>query len=217
MKQQESRESQGGQVAPGTLEGVRAFLNTWWIPNDTHVPTDALETLEEMQRFFYTAFGELNGPIVPEQVRQLRTDLRAILGSSEVVALDQWLVRLPVEVRLEKNEQGHPAIRYQPAQVSGCRLCAAILALVVEAIAQQTWTRLKACPDCQWVFYDHTKNRSKVWCLMVAGGSLGRSCGSIAKVRSFRERRKVSARQAEAERKEFHDQRKEHKETAKEE
>ena len=30
------------QVAPGTLEVVRTFLNTWRIPNDTREPIDEL-------------------------------------------------------------------------------------------------------------------------------------------------------------------------------
>lgn len=188
MKAQESNES---QMAPGRLELVRVFLNSWRIPNDTRQPEDLFETREAMEQFFLSAFGELNGPIIPEQVRQLRTDLRQILGSNEVAALNQWLVKLPVEVRLEEDEKGQPVISYKPAEAPECQLCAVILALVVEAIARHTWSRLKACPDCHWTFYDHTKNRNKVWCLMVAGGPQGRSCGSIAKVRSFRERHKA--------------------------
>ena len=31
-----------------------------------------------------------------------------------------------------------------------------------------TWERLKVCPadDCQWAFYDESKNRSGTWCDM---------------------------------------------------
>jgi len=64
-----------------------------------------------------------------------------------------------------------------------------ILVAVVAAIAAGTWPRLKVCPDCRWAFFDHTRNASKRWCLMTAGGSDGRSCGSIAKVRRYRQRR----------------------------
>ena len=70
----------------------------------------------------------------------------------------------------------------------GAAPCSVVLAAVLTAIAEGTWTRLKACPDCRWVFYDHTRNGSKRWCLMTAGGSSGRSCGSIAKVRAYRAR-----------------------------
>jgi predicted RNA-binding Zn ribbon-like protein len=37
------------------------------------------------------------------------------------------------------------------------------------------------------VFYDHTRNASKRWCLMNAGGPNGRACGTIAKVRRYRQ------------------------------
>jgi hypothetical protein len=188
------------QVAPGTLEVVRTFLNTWRIPNDTREPFDELVSLSAMQRFYSTWFGDSGGDseaaIVPESVRQLRADLRNILGKSDVLVLSEWLSRQPVEVMLSPNAEGMPILRYRPAGVQGCRLCAEVVALVVEAIAHQTWMRLKACPDCHWVFYDHTKNRNKVWCLMTASGPQGRSCGSISKVRSFRERQKARAPQA---------------------
>jgi len=183
------------QVAPGTLEVVRTFLNTWRIPNDTREPIDELVSLSAMQRFYSTWFGDSAGNseiyIVPESVRQLRADLRSILGTSDMLVLSRWLSRQPVEVMLSPDAEGMPILTYRPAGVQGCSLCAKVLALVVEAIARSTWTRLKACPDCQWVFYDHTKNKNKVWCLMTASGPQGRSCGSISKVRSFRERQKV--------------------------
>ena len=182
------------QVAPGTLEVVRTFLNTWRIPNDTREPIDELVSLPTMQHFYSTWFGDSGGDsevfIVPELVWQLRADLRSILGTSDVLILGEWLSSQPVEVMLSPAASGMPTLGYRPAGVQGCRLCAEVVALVVEAIAHDTWMRLKACPDCHWVFYDHTKNRNKVWCLMVAGGPQGRSCGSISKVRSFRERQK---------------------------
>ncbi len=186
---------ENSQVAPGTLEIVRTFLNTWRIPNDTREPADELVSLSAMHHFYSTWFGGSAGEaetcILPELVRQLRADLRSILGTSDVLVLSKWLSRQPVEVMLSPNAEGMPILRYRPAGVQGCRLCAEVVALVVEAIARSTWTRLKACPDCHWVFYDHTKNKNKVWCLMTASGPQGRSCGSISKVRSFRERQKA--------------------------
>lgn len=190
-------EKKESQVAPGTLEVVRTFLNTWLISNDTREPTDEMASLSAMRRFYAAWFGDSEGekevPIVPELVRQLRADLRGSLETGEVSVLRAWLSRQPVEVRLVPTAEGTPTLTYRPAEGQGCRLCGEILALVVEAIAGNTWTRLKACPDCQWVFYDHTKNKNKVWCLMTASGPQGRSCGSISKVRSFRARQKAKA------------------------
>jgi predicted RNA-binding Zn ribbon-like protein len=185
------------QVAPGTLEVVRTFLNTWQIPNDTREPIDELVSLSEMQQFYSTWFGgagrEAEVSILPELVRQLRDDLRSILGTRDVRVLSEWLSRQPVGVQLWSDGEGMPTLQYKPAEREGCHFCAEVVALVVEAIAHHTWMRLKACPDCRWVFYDHTKNRNKVWCLMTASGPAGRSCGSISKVRSFRERQKARA------------------------
>jgi len=58
------------------------------------------------------------------------------------------------------------------------------VAIAYESMVAGTWSRLKVCPadDCQWAFYDHSKNRSGTWCSM-------KVCGNRAKVRRYRERR----------------------------
>jgi CGNR zinc finger len=76
-------------------------------------------------------------------------------------------------------------------------MAGAVLELVVEAVAAGIWRRLKICPDCQLVFYDRTKPQNRVWCGMSAHDPGGRACGSIAKVRSWRERRKAAERVGE--------------------
>jgi predicted RNA-binding Zn ribbon-like protein len=38
--------------------------------------------------------------------------------------------------------------------------------------------------DCEWAFYDRTKNRSGRWCRMD-------QCGNLAKAKAFRERRRA--------------------------
>lgn len=47
--------------------------------------------------------------------------------------------------------------------------------------------RVKFCanPDCQWAFYDESRNRSRRWCEY--------ECGNVVKVRRFRARRKAEA------------------------
>src|SRR5215472_10193282 len=143
------------QIAPGTLEVVRTFLNTWRIPNDTREPSDELVSLDAMQQFYSSWFGGQVGDqqvcIEPELVLQLRADLRSILGKSDILVMSKWLSRQPVEVILLPDAEGIPVIRYKPAGIQGCRLCAEVIALVVEAIDHNTLMRLKACPDCQWV------------------------------------------------------------------
>lgn len=46
------------------------------------------------------------------------------------------------------------------------------------------WPRLKACAaeECQWAFYDGSRNRSRTWCSMDV-------CGNREKTRRYRDRR----------------------------
>ena len=62
---------------------------------------------------------------------------------------------------------------------------ARLLAAVERSMVDGTWHRLKACPnpDCEWAFYDRSRNRSSRWCAMA-------ECGNRAKARAFRERRR---------------------------
>ena len=58
-----------------------------------------------------------------------------------------------------------------------------ILAIVHRAQLEGTWPRMKVCPadDCQWAFFDHSKNRSGKWCSMA-------ECGNRMKARAYRAR-----------------------------
>jgi hypothetical protein len=163
------------QAAPGELERVRELLNSWLIPNDTRVPTDRFAEYAQDRRLEPPEAGRL---------RRLRDDLRAVVerdpASDE--RFNGWLDE--ARIRWVVRERGL-ALEHRAG------LAAELVATVVEAIAAGELERLKACPDCHWVFYDHTRNASKRWCLMNAGGPNGRACGTIAKVRSFRERARV--------------------------
>lgn len=59
----------------------------------------------------------------------------------------------------------------------------AIVAATAAAAADDRWRRVKLCgsDDCQWAFYDASRNRSGRWCSMAV-------CGNRMKVRAFRER-----------------------------
>ena len=165
----------GDQEAPGTLESVRTLLNTWLIPNDTRLAEDRFDEYADQARLPRAQRTEL---------RALRDDLRQLVEGADTTALvNDWVDRL--EIRPQVTGKAITFIGHDsPA--------AAHVAAVLEAIAANRWHRLKACPDCRWVFYDHSRNASKRWCLMTAGGAGGRSCGSIAKVRAHRERHRAT-------------------------
>ncbi|MGW0023662.1 CGNR zinc finger domain-containing protein [Rhodococcus sp. NPDC003383] len=58
-----------------------------------------------------------------------------------------------------------------------------LLIAVAEAVADDTWSRLKACrePSCRWAYYDHSRNRRRTWCSMEL-------CGNRAKARTHHRR-----------------------------
>jgi predicted RNA-binding Zn ribbon-like protein len=61
-----------------------------------------------------------------------------------------------------------------------------ILVIVLSAMFDGTWTRLKACPNCHWCFYDYSPNRSATWCSM-------QLCGNRTKTRRYRRRERGRA------------------------
>jgi hypothetical protein len=161
-----------GQGAPGALEQVRLLLNSWLIPNDTRVATDRFDELARSRKWT---------PGEAAAVRSFRDALRDVVegGPAQSGRLNEWIGRLDVRPMVT---DGALAYHHEAGPAGD------FLATVLEAVSAGTWTRLKACPDCRWVFYDNTRNGSKRWCLMQAAGPDGRGCGDIAKVRRFRER-----------------------------
>lgn len=156
------------EQAPGDLETVRTFLNTWEIPNDTREPVDRLSEWA----------AEFGG----EGLAELRDDLRAALGQTHPIGLTGALSRYPLTVLLNRSERPVELAPVEPT--TGARL----LAVALNAVADGHWHRLRACPDCQWVFYDSSRNASRTWCAMTSAGPSRRGCGSIAKTRAYRAR-----------------------------
>ena len=88
--------AQKNQQAPGRLEVLRAFLNTWRIPNDTRVATDHLREDEDVRSFRDAHFGPDIAAEPKEEVVRLREDLRNHLGKGDVAFLNRWLEKYPV-------------------------------------------------------------------------------------------------------------------------
>lgn len=179
--------------APGELELVRRFLNTWKVPNDTRVPVDGLPGLlrdpsAREERFPGVTFGPGD---TEELLVKMRDDLRGALGGAEgwEGVLDRWLLRYPMVARV-RSEGDRAAVRYEAAPEAG--FAGWVAAAVARALEEGVWERLKACPDCRWIFYDRTRSKTKVWCGMFAGDG-GRACGTIAKVKRYRQRRRGNA------------------------
>jgi predicted RNA-binding Zn ribbon-like protein len=123
---------------------------------------------------------------------ELREALRAMLRVNDGEPVDPAAVETVnraaagLPLRLAFDAGGDPGLR--PGQEGVRGALAMLLAGIAVARANGTWQRLKACSadDCQWAFYDQSKNRSGRWCSM-------RTCGNRTKTRAYRTRRRASA------------------------
>jgi predicted RNA-binding Zn ribbon-like protein len=117
-----------------------------------------------------------------ERARELREALRALLhvnnvgGSApEAVALLNEAAR---DVRVELAGDG--------VVLTGPDAIGDVTAVALKAMLDGTWKRLKVCRNCEWAFYDTSKNRSGSWCSM-------QLCGNRLKTRAYRRRRRSTA------------------------
>ena len=117
----------------------------------------------------------------------LRESLRALLrannggevGPGQLDALREAIARSRYRVELSGER-----LAIEPAG-AGLEPLEARLLLAVERLqASGAWPRLKACPaeDCEWAFFDTSRNHSRTWCSMA-------ECGNKAKTRRYRARR----------------------------
>src|SRR5262245_32093770 len=176
-------------AAPGDLEQVRSFVNSWWVRNDTREPVDDLTELARDRRQWAERLPGILPPRrseVPGLIA-LRDQLRDALGRAHPTSLqtsinaDHW--------RVELTAPGvEPPVRVVPQRRTTASV---IVAMVIDAVAAGRWARLRACPDCGWVFYDTSRNARRTWCSMTAAGG-ARGCGSIAKTRAYRARQAAS-------------------------
>lgn len=179
------------QEAPGRLEVVRLFINTV----DLESPEkDDLASPEALVAWL----GErdlLDGAAATgadlRRAIELREALRELLLANHedhdadpdaVAAVDAAAARAKLGLRFAPAGAAH--VEAAAGGVDGA--LGELLAIVAAAQADGAWDRLKACPwsTCKWAFYDHSRNRSGVWCNMAV-------CGNRAKAQAFRARKRA--------------------------
>jgi predicted RNA-binding Zn ribbon-like protein len=175
--------------APEPLEDLRRFLNTCEYLTRTRDTRDHLPELARDASKWRRRFRSVRRPKACElhDLVSLREGLRdAVEHELDVQWLNDQLRAAGLTVVVAPRPSGNARIRFVPAAEPAAG--ADVLTIVLEAIHDETWLRLKACPDCRLVFFDQSRNASKRWCQMSAKSG-GRACGSIAKVRSWRSRK----------------------------
>jgi CGNR zinc finger/Putative stress-induced transcription regulator len=130
-------------------------------------------------------------PVPIDQLAALRDQLRVILrqwaraGSltaGQTDALDAWVSKAPLRQRV-RQISGRPGLAVEPIDRDWAWAMARIAASAAELAGGGAPERLKVCsnPDCSWMFYDHTLNRSQRFCSTTP-------CATVVRVRRFRRR-----------------------------
>ncbi len=178
--------------APGDLAVVQAFVNT----NDIEGGDERLRDPAALASWLAAAgLCERGVRVTPAQFRlaiDLPEGLRALGGVNNGEPLDKETLdrlneaveQVPLTARFSQED-------WLPQAYTGGvpGALAWIVGAVTKGISDGSWSRMKACKRdrCRWLFYDHSRNRSAVWCLMEV-------CGNKEKAAAYR-RRKRAARQ----------------------
>ncbi len=103
--------------------------------------------------------------------------------AADLDALDTALAATALRRRFVHTD-GTTRVNLEPAKRDWTWVGSEIIASFSELLASHGAERIRRCdnPDCRWVFYDESKNRSRRWC--------DDTCGNLLKVRRFRSARR---------------------------
>jgi predicted RNA-binding Zn ribbon-like protein len=173
---------------PHSLNLVIDFVNTL----DIDAGTDALSTPPDLCAWLTEAQllapnGEQPGEAERLRAVALREALRALMLANNGGAPDEHagreLERVARDGELGVHFADSGSVSLAPVTDGLAGALSRLLVPVAEALGDGSWQRVKACrsADCQWAFYDRSRNHSGVWCDMAI-------CGNRTKVRAYRDR-----------------------------
>lgn len=118
----------------------------------------------------YALFSKLAAGSAPDKavVEAFNTELSEALRSLQLNISNHIAT---VQFRHERSPLGKPLN--------------AILKSAYDVLTTESFTRIKECPNCGWLFLDKTKNGKRRWCNMDV-------CGSKDKAKRYYQRKKMS-------------------------
>ena len=128
----------------------------------------------------------------PEPLRRVQLFVNSIDVHNGVEWLPEWLEAHGLAGADARGRELREAVRALVLANNGLPLDPAALetfnraAVVLDALLDGSWARLKACRNCRWSFYDYSPNRSATWCSM-------QLCGNRTKTREYRRRHRRAA------------------------
>jgi predicted RNA-binding Zn ribbon-like protein len=175
--------------APGGLELVRRFLNTYDVQRAVEELTspEAVAAWAREQGLLARKAPFSATPEELERLRQIREEIRALARRNNGISCDCSLDSLEAasarsSFAMAFDAAGNTArLRSTANGVDG--IVGSLLAAMHQAMADRSWPRLKACADdtCAFAYYDHSKNGCSRWCS-------AETCGNRSKVKRYRER-----------------------------
>jgi predicted RNA-binding Zn ribbon-like protein len=185
------------EPAPGELRVIQRFVNS----ANRLESTDELASIESARRFLLKHhLVDAERPLREWErqelvaLREAMRDLAAANGDmplppGSAAVLDRAAGRVRLAMRLSKSGR----YRLVPEGQGIDRAISEVLVRAQMAMADGTWRRVKVCarPDCRWLFYDASRNRSSVWCSMA-------TCGNHHKGAAYRARRGAERESAAA-------------------
>lgn len=112
-----------------------------------------------------------------------RLDRNQLPGHRDLKRLNSYLARGRMACCLQRQGQRFH-LRWSPASTGLNAALTDIAWSFADVLISGDPCRVKICenPDCRWVFYDNSKNRTRRWCEGPGG------CGNLIKVRRYRDR-----------------------------
>lgn len=158
---------------------------------DIEEETDSIADSEQLGAWIAETTGDHAGDLDGEDVARvlaLRESLRAMLLANNGEEVDgSALVPLreaAERARIRTTFSPDGKLDLAPARSGLSGFEARVLLAIERLQSHGAWPRLKACTEeeCQWAFFDTTRNHSRTWCSMDV-------CGNREKTRRYRERK----------------------------
>jgi predicted RNA-binding Zn ribbon-like protein len=185
----EEVEPGGRPKAPGRLELLQRFINSH--NHDLPADWDRIGTARSARAWLREKGLIERTDRISEadaaRLRKLREAIRALVVANHGARPDPVAPALirdlagGARLGVAVDDLGRTALEPTDRGVDGA--VAALLGILHEAQLTGDWSRMKGCRQCEYAFFDRSKNRSAAWCAMSI-------CGNRTKNRAYYRRRR---------------------------
>ncbi|QSF45970.1 CGNR zinc finger domain-containing protein [Paenibacillus tianjinensis] len=177
------------------------YINSYWRDwrtGDRSHDKDRLEDQQWLAEWLAQHDLPAAAPPVAVELQKLK-ELRSLLWAEvqklvqgaqpDQTLLDQlnrYMAEGPSIRQIVQKPDKPPELSLLPQRSDWGQIMAEIAASFAGVLLEKETSRIRICdnPDCLWVYYDDTRNRSKRYCD-------DKLCGNLMKVRRFRARKKA--------------------------